>query len=472
MSVEYDRAVILTQKLKSCRPETPVLWGGIHPTIAPETCFDYADFVCVGEGERFIIDFANEMAARHGQRPGAVRNLACRIDGRTVQNSLYPLISDLSSLPVGEHIPRSSYVLHKKTIFPLDVKAFRKYARYAGTTYSIMSSRGCPFSCTYCCNNALAKIYGSRKIRFRNDASVMAELKAAITLHQFIDCINFQDDCFLSRSEADMEQFCRMYRQEVKIPFVARSIPTFMTDRKLAAMKSAGLAWISLGLQSGSDTVCSEVYNRKSGKQDFLKAARMIKKYDLAAFYDVILDNPFENDNDRLATIRTLMETPKPFYTQYFSLSLYPGTELRERALAEGLTNGDQYRSKDYLSYRKSDMNHLVRLATFIPSAWMEFLLKLYRQDPGSLWFKINLFFGRFFAIFFGEPVTSLKVIHLSQRRKWRMTLRAAPNYFTEGLMRFKKQFGGLWDGRLAEDADIVNRAVQKNISNKLDLPR
>lgn len=440
MSIEYDRAKQLTHILKSHCPSIPILWGGIHPTIAPETCLDYADFICIGEGESFIVDFANAIA--NGSSPETLGSLAFRRTGQVIQNPLYPLMIDLSTIPVCEHVPRDSYVLHKGTITTLNIRTFRKYARYSGTTYSIMSSRGCPFSCTYCCNNALVKIYGSKKIRFRELSSVIDELRMAITQYPFIEYINFQDDCFLSRSDEEMERFCHLYKQEIKIPFIARSIPTFITERKLVSMKSAGLAWICLGLQSGSDYVCHDIYKRPSGKQDFLKAARAIKNQDLAAFYDVMLDNPFETDEDRIDTVSTLVETPKPFYTQFFSLTLYPGTELRRQALEEGLIKGDEYQSKDYLLYNKTSINNLIRLATFIPSNWLEFLLKLFRLKPASLWFKMNIFMARLFAIAFAEPITYLKVIRLSQRKKLVSTIRVLPYYVKEGLSRFRKQFG------------------------------
>jgi anaerobic magnesium-protoporphyrin IX monomethyl ester cyclase len=440
MSGEYQRAVRMTRALKNYCASIPIVWGGIHPTIAPETCLDYADFVCIGEGERFIVDFANAVA--NGTSPEALGSLSFRRNGQVIQNSLYPLVTDLATLPSCEHLPRNSYVLHKEAITALNIRTFRKYARYSGTTYSIMSSRGCPFSCTYCCNNALATIYGSKRIRLRETSGVINELKEAITHYPFIEYINFQDDCFLARTDEEMERFCHLYEAEVERPFIARSIPTFITERKIALLKSAGLAWISLGLQSGSDRVCRDVYKRRSGKRDFLRAARAIKKQDLAAFYDVILDNPFETDEDRLESVLTLMETPKPFYTQFFSLTLYPGTELRKRALEEGLIKGEEYQSKDYLLYQKTSVNNLVRLATFIPSRWMEFLLGLYRRKPTSLWFRSNVTLARLFAIAFFEPLTYLKVIWLSQRKKLGATLRVLPHYVKEGLRRFRKQFG------------------------------
>lgn len=439
MSVEYGRAADLTHALKSRFPDVPVLWGGVHPTLTPADCLDHADYVCVGEGERFIVDFARTLA--EGSDPGHLNNLVHRRNGHVVQNPLHPLIEDLSGLPSPEHVPRDSFVFHNGGIVPLDTEAFRRYARYSGTTYSVVSSRGCPFSCTYCCNNALSSIYGAKRVRFREAGAVIGELKRAISEHPFITCINFQDDCFLARPAGEMERFCELYRQEVALPFIARSIPAAATEEKLAALKSAGLAWLNLGLQSGSDHVCFDIYKRRSGRQDFLEAARAVKKHGLAAFYDVILDNPFETDEDRLETVRTLMETPKPYYTHFFSLSLYPGTELRDRALEEGLIEGEEYRTKDYLVYKRTGINHLVRLATALPAGWVAFLLKLYESGSDSVWFRVNLAVARLFGIAFAEPITYFRVIRLSQQKSLLKTAKVLPYYLNEGFSRFWKQF-------------------------------
>ena len=440
MSVEYTRALSLSRAIKLHSPSTPLIWGGIHPTIAPETCLEYADFVCVGEGERFIVDFAKSIANRSD--PEVLDSLVYQRKGQVYRNALYPFIEDLSVLPICEHIPKNSYVFHKGKIVPLDIRFFKKFSRYSGTIYSIMSSRGCPFSCTYCCNNALAKIHGTRQVRFRDLAHVIEELKIATAQYPFIEYINFLDDCFMSRPDQDMDKFCQLYEQAINLPFIVRSIPISVTESKISRMKSAGLAWINLGLQSGSDRVCREVYRRRSGKQDFLNAAKVINRQDVAALYDVILDNPFEAEQDLLQTIFTLMETPKPFYTQFFSLSLYPGTELRMRALQEGLIKGDEYQSKDYLLYKKIHINTMVRLATFIPKRWMNFLLELYKVHPESLWFRFHLCLARVYSIVWAEPITYLQVIRLSQRKKLKATMRVLPSYMKEGFSRFLKQFG------------------------------
>ena len=84
--------------------------------------------------------------------------------------------------------------------------------------------------------------------------------------------------------------------------------------------------WVSFGfgsgLASGSDRVCREVYNRKLLRKDFLEATRLVKEFRLVGLYDVILDNPFETHSEKMETVRALMEIPKPFLAEFFSLTL------------------------------------------------------------------------------------------------------------------------------------------------------
>jgi len=229
--------------------------------------------------------------------------------------------------------------------------------------------------------------------------------------------------------------------RKIFLPIVIRSIPTFVTRRKIAQLRSAGLAWISLGLQSGSDRVCDEVYRRRSTRQQFLDAAQIIHEHALAAYYDVILDNPFETEPERLQTAATLTETPRPFYTQFFSLSLFPGTELRARALQEGLIRGDEYQTKVCYSYQNTTINKLVRLAAFLPPAWTRHLLRVHAGNPDSLWFRAEMVLARLANVVWFEPLTSLKVIWLSQAKKPLATARVLPYYAKEGLSRFRRQF-------------------------------
>jgi radical SAM superfamily enzyme YgiQ (UPF0313 family) len=304
-----------------------------------------------------------------------------------------------------------------------------------------MSSRGCPFSCTYCCNNALSRVYGSRKVRRRSVAHLIKELEKAVNDNPFIEFINFQDDCFLAAGAEYLREFCALYRQKICKPFIVRSIPVFVSREKIEILKRAGIGWISLGLQSGSDRICQEIYKRQSLSSDFLRAARIVKDYNISAFYDIILDNPYETDEDRIETINTLLEIPRPFYTVFMSLTFYPGTELFERVSRECPDRLENPAEKHYFLYKKNLLNDITRAAAFLGKQQINRLVDSYRQNPDSLTLKLDLFVSKLESAVIFEPLTYLRLIHQSHREGCLKTAKLLSYYFREGINRFAVQF-------------------------------
>lgn len=442
MSYEYSRASKLTKYIKSFKKDMPIIWGGIHPTIVPGDCLDYADYACRGEGEGAILAIAD--AVSRGQGLKQINNLCYLENGGVKINPLYPLIENLETIPDYEHIPRNSFILARNQIQPLNKNVFAKYSRHMGRIYSVITSRGCPFSCTYCSNNFISHLYENSKIRRRSVAAVIEGLAKSVRDNPEIEYVNFQDDCFLACSDEYLREFCGTYKAKIGRPFIIRSIPIYITRDKLKSLKDAGISWISLGLQTGSDRVLKDVYKRKSFREDFLKAAKMVKDFNIAAFYDIILDNPFETQEDKLQTIETLMQTPKPFYTQVFSLVFYYGTELYEKAKTECPQYiKEDYREKNYAISHKNMINDLTRLSTFLNEKRMSGLLNLYRKNPGGLKFKIVFPLVKMFAFFLLQPLIYIRIIRLSQRGSLTKTAMVLPIYFKEGLKRYLNQFRG-----------------------------
>lgn len=440
VSYEYNRASALSDYLKSFAQSTPIIWGGIHPTISPEDSLLHADYVCRGEGERVIVDIADALSKNEDMRK--INNLCYLEDGLMKSNSLYPIVENLDEVPAYEHIPRNSFIFADQKIRTLDKKIFRKYARHRGRIYSVMTSRGCPFSCTYCSNNFLTRLYQSQKIRRRSASHVIEELEKAMNDNPEIEYINFQDDCFLACSNEYLTEFCSVYKTKIGKPFIIRAVPVYITADKMKSLKESGLSWINLGLQSGSDRVLKDIYKRRSLRADFLKAARIVKDFKIAAFYDVILDSPFESEEDRIKTIETFMETPKPFYPQICSLTFFRSTEIYEKAKLECPEHlSKNHLEKDNLMPRRNLINNLTRLATVLEERHMRRIISLYRQEPTSLRFKAMLCMVNFIFLFILQPITYFKVIKLSQGDSSIRAFKVLPIYFKEGIKRYMNQF-------------------------------
>ena len=84
--------------------------------------------------------------------------------------------------------------------------------------------------------------------------------------HPDLEMVNFQDDTFMSHDEDFLREFCEESHRRVGKPFIGRAIPTYVTRDKLRSLKEAGMAWITMGLQSGSDHVCKEIVVGTAGR--------------------------------------------------------------------------------------------------------------------------------------------------------------------------------------------------------------
>ncbi len=427
-SFEYNRARDLSIFLKKNFPAIPIIWGGVHPTIEPNSCFPYADYICIGEGERSIIDFSS--ALLNGQDISEIPNICNQENWQEQKNKLYPAIKDLDPIPWGDHVPKQGFIQRKDgVIYPLDKRIFRKEARFQGKLYELMSSRGCAFSCTYCCNNFFSRMYSdNKKVRRRSIDNIISELEYAVKFNPEIELIIFHDDSFLVCTTEYLMEFCKVYEEKIKKPFLVRVTPTSINRDKLIRLKQAGLSWITMGLQSGSDTVNREVYKRRSLKKDFLKSAQLINELYIAGKYDVILDNPFEKENETIETIETLIETPKPYLIEFFSLTLFPGTELYDRVLAECPDKMEDCREKNYTGFEQSFLNRLVVLAIYLPESVMRKLLQLYTKNSGkNRKFKAYFFISKVLSSAYYKPKTLLNVLKLSRGNSYVEAIRIIP---------------------------------------------
>ena len=153
----------------------------------------------------------------------------------------------------------------------------------------------------------------------------------------------------------------------------------------------------------------------------------------------MVLTNPTTLDD--LKTIEMLMETSKPFYTQFYSLVCYRETELYEKAKFEYPEYIKNYLTKDYLIPSKNIINNLIRFATFIDKKYMNKIVCLYKYCLKSIRFKILLFTTKLLTIFIFEPVTYFWVIKLSQGGSYLKTLTVLPIYLRQGVDRYLNQF-------------------------------
>ena len=136
-----------------------------------------------------------------------------------------------------------------------------------------------------------------------------------------------------------IDTFCKIYKEKIGLPMYFTGYPNDINEENLSRFIDAGLIITCMGVQTGSKRT-KKLYKRNVSDETILKAVQAIHKFKdflLASEYDVIIDNPYETNEDVADTIRLLLKFPKPRYFRLFSLTFFPGTELYEKAKQDGI---------------------------------------------------------------------------------------------------------------------------------------
>lgn len=304
--------------------KAPIVVGGIHPSSVPESVIQNKniDYLCVGEGDDAIVDLARVLSEK--KHPRNIKNIWCKDNGSTIQNEVRPLISDLNNLPFAD-----------KDLFYSNIPAWNR-------NYSIITSRGCPFACSYCCNNVLKSIYNKEKngLRRRSVENIIAELLHAKDRYApehiaFIDEVfNFDKEWLLT--------FLKEYRSKIALPFSCFIFPDLMDDEMARCLKKAGCDKVQMGVQMIDENKRSKLMHRNSSNTKITQCITACKEAGIYVVCDIILGFP-QTDNKDLAEAVKFFGKSTPDHIEIFWLRYYPKTEISEWALEQGHLTTEDY---------------------------------------------------------------------------------------------------------------------------------
>jgi radical SAM superfamily enzyme YgiQ (UPF0313 family) len=102
-------------------------------------------------------------------------------------------------------------------------------------------------------------------------------------------------------------------------------------------MKRAGFTEIRLGVQSGSERIRKDIFNRRDALSDILRVAWDADGAGLITDCDFIIENPYDTAETMMETREFIRQLPPSATINKFELRYWPGTELTRRALADGV---------------------------------------------------------------------------------------------------------------------------------------
>jgi len=340
----------ITQAIRQKFPNKTIISGGIHASVRPAEVLGFSDHVCVGEGEIAFPRFVERLAA--GDPEGAAE-----VDGIYTAATLTDDYRAAPSLDDLDQIPQPRFFFDQTRAFDVRARTWTRpgAARFLppGRTgrpknpYYLFVDRGCVGDCTYCCRPLMKRLSGRFGLRKRSIPNIMGELEEVARKIPNLHKVYVYSDDFLLWRENELAEFAEAYRRRINLPFMFLLSPMSYRDRKLDILLQTGLvSFVEMGIQTGSPRI-RKIYNRRESDQRIREVAgrlaRKLRPRGLAPHYDVIVDSPWETEADRLATLRLLAGLPGPFEALFFSLTVFPGTGLYDRARAEGLLTEETY---------------------------------------------------------------------------------------------------------------------------------
>ena len=371
-----QRNARVTRFIKSFS-QAPVIWGGYDPTVNTGDCLRHCDYACVGEGDVTILEVARCLDA--AESLDGVCNLSYRRQDFPVANPRAPLMRDLDSLPWRDNSPEHKYFIEDDSL----TESYGGLTDRTGGIYQTITSRGCPYRCTYCCEPGLKDIYAGEKfLRRRSPRDCVAELAEARNRHGATE-IMFEDEIF-GMDYRWLAEFTPLYRQRVGLPFSAYLYPTRNVDKLLPMLHEAGLTSCYVSLQSGSERIQKQVFDRPYDRELFLKTIRLCRSLGVVFYTDVITFNPYEEESDLQKTLDVLLEMKGPYGLCINKLFVLPGTPLAEQMRRDGKQLEDGGRDRLFRCYCR-----LFSIASLRPRAALvvRFLsrISLLRRYPGLI---------------------------------------------------------------------------------------
>jgi len=303
----------INKRMKKIFPDAISVFGGSHVTFFPEFAnADGVDVAVAGEGFDAIVDVAN--AVERGDGFSHIDNVVH--DGKF---TLRPMRD-------------------KATLLHPDRELIYSNPRnYNNPIKNVMCSWLCVFNCPYCYNGQYKKLYNIRRAVIRPVADIMEEI---VELQRYpLQLLFFQDDIFPLYDHRWLDRFCEEYAS-LHIPFHIQTRVEYINESVIKQLKEVGLHGVTFAIESGNTTLRNEVLRRRMSDATIIASADILHKHGINLRTENMIGIPHETPKTAMQTLK-LNVACKPTIAWASVFQPYPGTDLGDMCLEEGLFDGD-----------------------------------------------------------------------------------------------------------------------------------
>ncbi len=320
-TIQIKAAWRVAQEIKA-EMAVPIVLGGPHPTVLPEESAQRpgVDIVVRGEGEATWVDLCPRLEA--GASLEEVEGISYRQNGRVIHNPDRPPIADVDSLPFPAHhlFKMERYTNLQPTLDTVEGKSF-----------SMLTSRGCPYRCTYC-SQILPRVW-----RMRSPENVVAEWRWLVKDLGAKE-IGILDDSFNIDRQRVLAICDLLISQGLNhVPWIMiNGIRANLVDEELLGrMREAGCIRTAFGVESGNQEILDTVIDKRLTLKEIRAAFRAAKSVGMQTIGFFIIGLPGETEETIEDTIHFACELD-PLVANFSMATPFPGTEMREVVLEKG----------------------------------------------------------------------------------------------------------------------------------------
>jgi len=371
------------------------LAGGVAATLEPEELLSSTsvDGACVGEGEIPLNNLLENI--KHGRDIFGTDGFCWRRGEGVRKSPAVQFITDLSELE-----------------FP-DYSIFEDYIVSNRGNLLITLSRGCPYNCTYCCNEAIRKVYPSPKKYFRVPSveHSIALLVRMVARYPGTRYIQFEDDLLISDKEW-FGNFSQEYKKRIDLPYSCCVRGEYINTDIAKYLKSSNCVKVLIGLESGNERLRNELLSRRYSNALFLEKAKIIKDQGIELYTFNMVGFPTETEEALRDTLKLNMmaQADNGICTFFYP---YRGTELYRLCQRDGLLKEEASQITNYNTRpairligmsEKACIRYQRKITNYLVSQAVKYNYKKYAmKNPGfmkyphylylwfALWAKPNL---------------------------------------------------------------------------------
>ncbi len=322
----------LAKEIKSHFPNIPVVLGGAHVSSLPEETLKdpNVDYIVISEGESSLLELCS--ALNGNGDVSDIDGFGYKKNSEIFINPKTKFIKDLDSIP-----------FPKRDLLPMDnyQKTFEPHGAVRGRWTTMIATRGCPFTCSFCNTPSIWQ----RRWRSRNPVRVVDEMEE-VSRDYDINDFHFEDENMVNNRKWILKFCDELVDRKLNVGWQLSNGARVenITREVLSKMKASGLTNMGVAPESGSERVRRHVIHKRLNIEAVKKAVVNASKLGITITSYFVIGFPDETEDEINQTIKLARELAQLGLDECSvnTFQLVPGCELFFKLKSEGKIEVDE----------------------------------------------------------------------------------------------------------------------------------